>query len=177
MVLSKVGMLSSSEATEYLTSAMKGYKISVEDTLGIVDKLSAVDMKSATSAGGLAEALSRTANGAALTGVEIEKLIGYLAITGEVTQKSMDSIGESYKTIFARMGNIKLKKYIDDDGQDLSDVETILGTLDIKLRDSNESFRNFGDVLDDVGGKWGTYNEVQQSAIANAFAGKQKACA
>lgn len=61
MVLSKIGGLSSEQSTEYLTSGMKGYKVAVEDTLGIVDKLSAVDLVSATDVGGLAEGMSRVA--------------------------------------------------------------------------------------------------------------------
>jgi TP901 family phage tail tape measure protein len=176
MIFSKIAALDSAKSTQYLTSAMKGYGISTKDTLGIVDKLSTVDIESATNAGGLAEAMSRTANSAQIAGVSMDKLISYLAVVGEVTQKEMSSVGESFKTIFSRMGNVKLGIYMDDDGEDLSDVEKILGSLDIKLRDSNEQFRNFGDVLDEVGGKWGSYNKVQQSAIANAFAGKQVLC-
>ena len=37
MVLSKVGMLDSADAAEYLTSAMKGYQVAVEDVAGIVE--------------------------------------------------------------------------------------------------------------------------------------------
>ena len=62
MVLSKVGEIDSAQATEYLTSSMKGYGIATNDAIGIVDKLSKVDIESATSAGGLAEAMSKTAN-------------------------------------------------------------------------------------------------------------------
>ena len=172
MVLSKVGQLESAEATRYLTSAMKGYKVDVEDTIGIVDKLSAVDMESATSAGGLAEAMSRTANSANIAGVSMDKLLGYLATVGEVTQKDMASVGESFKTIFSRMGNIKLGKFIDDEtGEDLSDVEATLSKLGISLRDSEDTFRNFGDVLDEVGTRWNTFSDVEQNSIAVAFAG------
>jgi uncharacterized membrane-anchored protein YhcB (DUF1043 family) len=96
MVLSKIGMIDSVESTKYLTSAMKGYKVSVQDAIGIVDKLSAVDMESATSAGGLAEAMSRTSNMANLMGVSMDKLVGYVATVGEVTQKDMASVGEAF---------------------------------------------------------------------------------
>lgn len=172
MVLSKVGQLESAEATQYLTSAMKGYKVEVEDTIGVVDKLSAVDMESATSAGGLAEAMSRTANSANIAGVSMDKLLGYLATVGEVTQRDMASIGESFKTIFSRMGNIKLGKFIDDETEeDLSDVEATLSKLGISLRDSQDTFRNFGDVLDEVGSRWNTFSDIEQNSIAVAFAG------
>ena len=178
MILSKVAELESAEATQYLTSAMKGYKVEVEDVISIVDKLTAVDLVSATEAGGLAEAMSRTAASADIAGVSMDKLLGYLAATGEVTQKSMTSIGESYKTIFTRMGDIKSGKlqFIDEDGtaESLSDVETVLNNLGIKLRDSNNEFRNFGDVLDEVGAAWDDYSTVQKAAISKAFAGTRQ---
>lgn len=95
MILSKVGQVESAEATEYLTSAMKGYKVAVEDSLGVIDKFAKVDLMAATSSGDLAEAMSRTASSANLAGVSMDKLLGYLAVTQEVTQKSASSIGES----------------------------------------------------------------------------------
>lgn len=178
MVLSKIASLDSADSTKYLTSAMKGYKVAVEDTMGIVDKLSSVDLVSATDAGGLAEAMSRTAQTANLAGISMDKLIGYLAATGEVTQKSMTTIGESFKTIFTRMSDIKSGnlKLIDEDGTTelLSDVEIVLNNLGIKLRDSNNEFRNFGDVLDEVAAAWDSYSSVQQAAISKAFAGTRQ---
>lgn len=95
MVLSKIGQIESAEATQYLTSALKGFDIEAEKSIEIVDKLATVDLISATSASGLAEALSRTAASANMAGVEMEQLLGYVAVVGETTQKSMSSIGES----------------------------------------------------------------------------------
>lgn len=178
MVLSKVGQLSSSDSTEYLTSAMQGYKVAVEDVSKITDKLTAIDLVSATDAGGLAEAMSRTAESANIAGVSMDRLLAMLATTGEVTQRSMSSIGESYKTIFARMRDIKANKLssVGDDGEieDISQVEEVLGTLGIKLRDSNLEFRNFQTVLDEVAASWDSYSSVQQAAVAKAFAGARQ---
>ena len=95
MVLSKIGQIESAEATQYLTSALKGFDIEAEKSIEIVDKLAAIDLISATNASGLAEALSRTAASARLAGVEMEQLLGYVAVVGETTQKSMSSVGES----------------------------------------------------------------------------------
>lgn len=173
IVLSKVGNLSPEDSTKYLTSAMKGYKVSVEDTLSVVDKLSAVDMASATDVGGLAEGMSEVASNADLAGISMDKLLGYLATVGEVTQEGMSSVGTSFNAIFSRMGNIKLSRLKDyqNNGEDLSNVETVLRGEGINLRDSQDSFRNFGDVLDEVAGKWNSFSEVSQHAIASAFAG------
>ena len=175
LMLSKLGQLESEEAAKALTSAMKGYKISVEDATSIVDKFTAVDMKAAISAGDIATAMAETAAGADVAGVSMDRLIGYIATTGEVTQDGAESVGVFFKTLFARMGNVKAGKFVDDEtGESLNDVEKILGSLDIKLREDNGLFRDFGDVLDEVGEKWETFDNVQQHAIATAFAGTRQ---
>lgn len=178
MILSKIANLESAKSTQYLTSAMKGYKVEVGNVIGICDKLMAVDLSAAVDAGELAEAMSRTAASADIAGISMDKLLGYLAATGEVTQKSMTSIGESFKTIFTKMGDIKSGKlqFIDEDGttESLSDVETILTNLGVKLRDSDNEFRNFGDVLDEVGAAWDSYSTVQKAAVSKAFAGTRQ---
>ena len=174
MILSKVGAMDAAAATQNLTSAMKGYKLAVEDVSGIVDKLTAIDLKAAVTASDLAVAMSRTANSANISGVSMERLLGYLATVQEVTQKSAETIGESFKTIFSRMGNIKLGNYLDDDGEDLSDVETVLNSFGIALRGVDGDFRNFADVLDDVYAKWEQFGTIDKRAIANAFAGTRQ---
>ncbi|MCD8090684.1 MAG: phage tail tape measure protein [Clostridiales bacterium] len=178
MILSKVGQLESADATQYLTSAMKGYKLSADDALGVVDKLTAVDLVSATDAGGLAEAMSRTATTADMAGVSMDKLLGYLAVTGEVTQKSMSSIGEGFKTIFTRMSDIKLNKLelVDEDGttETLSDVELTLKNVGIDLRKTVTEYNSYEEILDSLAAKWDTLNQVQQNALTKAFAGTRQ---
>lgn len=175
MMLSKVTNMDAAKSTKYLTSAMQGYKTSVEEVVAICDRLVSIDLVSATDSAGLAEAMSRTAEGANIAGVSMDRLLGMIAATGEVTQKSMSSIGESYKTIFSRMRDVKDNKLqvVGDDGEieDLSNVEVVLNSLGIKLRESNHEFRNFQDVLDEVAAGWNNYSSVQQAAIAKAFSG------
>lgn len=174
MMLSKLGQIESEEAATALTSAMKGYKVAVEDTVNIVDKLTAVDMEAAASAGGIATAMAETAAGAGLAGVSMDKLIGYLAVVKEVTQDADESVGVFFRTLFSRMGNIKAGKFVDDDGESLNDVESVLGKLGIKLRNSNDDFRDFSDVLDEVGQKWKSFSETEKNAIASAMAGTRQ---
>lgn len=73
------------------------------------------------------------------------------------------------------MNNVAAGNFIDDEtGESLNDVETVLGELGIALRDTNGLFRNSGEILDEVSGKWSTFNNVQQHAIATAFAGTRQ---
>lgn len=179
IILSKVGDLSSEESTKYLTSAMKGFKVEAKDALGIVDQLSAVDMASATDVGGLAEAMSKTAVTAQDAGIEMQRLIGYIATVGEVTQADMGSVGNAFKTIFTRMSDIKAGKFklIDEDGttETLSDVEQTLANVGIDLRKTVTEYNDYGDVLDNLAAKWDSLSQVQQNALAKAFAGTRQA--
>jgi TP901 family phage tail tape measure protein len=173
MMLSKLGQIESAEASKALTSAMRGYKMEAQDTALIVDKLTAVDMEAAASAGGIATAMAETATGAKLAGVSMDQLIGYITTVAEVTQDEEESVGNFFKTLFARMGNVKAGKFIDDEtGESLNDVEAVLGNIGISLRDANGNFRNFAEVLSEVAGEWENYDNVTQHAIATAFAGK-----
>lgn len=178
MVLSKVSDLSAADSTQYLTSAMNGYKVAAEDVMGIVDKVSQVDLYSATDAGGLMEAMSRVSTMASTAGVSMDKLLGLLATTGEITQRNMSSIGESFKTIFARMSDIKAQNYelVDDDGtvEMLSDVESSLKKVGIDLRKTVTEYNSYGDVLDNLAAKWDSLNGVQQNELAKAFAGARQ---
>lgn len=179
IVLSKIGDLSADESTQYLTAALKGYKMQASEAMDVVDKISTVDLMSATNVGGLAEGMSKVANTANLAGIEMDTLLGYLAAIGEVTQQDMSSVGTALNTVFARMGNIKLGRLDDykaETGEDLSNVETVLKGEGIALRDASGQFRDFGDVLDETASRWQSFSKVSQSAIAQAFAGKHDVC-
>ena len=113
MMLSKLGQIESAEASDALTTAMKGYKVSVEDSIGIVDKLTAVDRVSASTAGGLAVSMAETATSANLAGVSMDKLIGQLAVVKEVSGDADESVGTFYRTLYARMGQVKAGEMVD----------------------------------------------------------------
>lgn len=174
-MLSKLGQIESAEATKYLTSAMRGYKVEVDEVSRITDRLTAVDMEAAVSAGGIAEAMSMTANGAKLAGVEMDKLIGILTAVAEVSQQDPSRVGTTFKTVFGRMSNVKLGKLQDEDGTDiteeLNNVEAVLNRIGVPLRKNAMEWNNFGDVLDKLAVKWSTLSSVEQSAIATALGG------
>lgn len=173
--LSKLGQIETSEATTALTSALNGYKLGAESAVSVVDKLTAVDMEAAASADNIAAAISGTASSARTAGVDIDTLIGYLTAVKEVTQDSDENVGNFANTMFSRMTNIESGNLIDPaTGESLSDVETVLDALGIKLRSSNQEFKAFDDILSEVGDNWNSYTAVQQQAIATAFAGTEQ---
>ena len=173
IVLSKIGDLSSDDATRTITAAMKSYDLNESQVMDFVDQISAIDMASATDVGGLANAFNEVAANANQAGISTKQLLSYAAVIGETTQEGMSSVGTSLNAIFSRMGNIKLSRLKDyqNGGEYLSNVETVLRGVGISLRDTDGEFRNFGDVLDDTAARWSDFGTVQQRAVAQAFSG------
>lgn len=174
-ILAKIGQLDTAEATKYLTSMMKGFKVETDDVIGIVDRLNAVDMAAAVTSGGLAEAMSKCANSADIANVSMDSLVGYIAAVKEVTQDSDSVVGNAFKSMFSRMGNVKLGKFIDENGEDISgeinNVEKLLSQFGISLRTSATEFRDFEDVIYDVGMAWDKFSSVEKNTIASTFGG------
>lgn len=176
--LSKLGMISASEATTALTSALKAFNLAADDAIKVVDKLTKVDQLAAVSAGGIATALQKSSTSAKLAGMSMDELIGSVSVIGEVTQQSMDTVGNAMKSILARYGNVKASVFtqmgLNDDGEttdNINDIEKVLSKLGIKVRSSSLEMRDITSVLDDVNVKWSTFDTVTKNAIATAFGG------
>ena len=62
-------------------------------------------------------------------------------------------------------------KLFDEEGESVSNVETVLKQYGITLRDTTGEFRNTGDVLDELAVKWKDLSNAQKSEIAEQLAG------
>lgn len=172
LVLSKVGKIESADATDYLTSALNGYKLEAEDAISVIDKLTAVDAESASEAGGLALSMSRTASAANMAGVSMDKLIGWLSVVKEVTRDSDEAVGNMAKTMLSRMNQVKAGKFIDaETGESLNDMEKTLSKVGIAMRNMQGQFISSEIVLDELGKKFNEFDSVTQRAIATQLGG------
>ena len=174
IILSKLGKIDSGAATEDLLATMNGFDMSVEEVNKALDSMVAIDMAAATSSGDIATALKYCASSADVAGVSFDKLAAMIGTVQDKTQQSAETVGTFMNTLLSRYRNVKIGQFVDDDGEDLSDVETILDSVGIKLRETNQEFRDFEDVIDDVAKSWNTYSGVQQASIAEAFSGTRQ---
>lgn len=92
----------------------------------------------------------------------------------ETTRLSAETIGNTWKSVLARMEQVKAGAKIDEEGEAINNVEKVLNKFGIQLRSSNSEFRNMEDVLDEVGNKWSTFDSVAQAQIATAIAGTHR---
>lgn len=130
--------------------------------------------------------MSRANASARLAGSDMDKFIGYVTTVADVTQKSAESVGESFKTIYSRFGNVKAGKFVasqeemnssnynEEEFESLNDIETVLSSIGIKLRENAKEWRDIDDVLQDIADSWDNWDKTTQNAVATAVAGTRQ---
>lgn len=175
MVLSKDAQMDSEQASKVLTATLNGFQMNADQAGHINDVLTSIDLQSASDAGGIGEALSRTASMANNAGVSLEKTAAMIATIKDVTQQSDETIGTSIKSMLSRMNNIKVGKFVDDEtGESLNDVEKVLNKIGISMRDANGQFQDSEITIDSIAEKWKTFDKNTQKAISTAVAGTRQ---
>lgn len=82
-----------------------------------------------------------------------------------------------------RIGNVKLGKYTasledmasedynEDEWESLSDVETALDNIGIKLRENATTYKDTEEILSQIAEKWDTLDQTTQNSLVSALAG------
>ncbi len=178
--LSRLGFMDMNQSVTALTSVMKGFRIEAADSMDIVDKLTQLDAKYATTAGDIATALSRTSAVAREAGLDLDQTAAALTTMIDVSQQDASSVGNAFRTILARYGNVKATAFaslvgdsddVDDTNSSINDTEKVLGAIGIKIRSSSSDMRDFDDVMDELADKWVTLTDVEKNAVSTALAG------
>lgn len=175
--LARLGFMNMGSATTSLTAVLKGFNLQATESSEIVDKLTKLDAEYATTAGDIANALSRTAAAAKAANLDLDQTASMLTTIIDITQQDAGSVGNALKTILSRYGNVKAGVFagMAEDGEDASesinDVEKVLNTIGIQIRSTSTEMRGFDEVLDDLAEKWDNLNDVEQNAVATAMAG------
>lgn len=165
--------MSGSETSEALTAVWNGYKVQANETELYVDKLAKVAAGTAADLEELSTGMSKVASAANTAGVDIDQLNAILGTVISVTREAPETIGSAFKTIFARMGDLKLNGQ-DEFGVSLGNVSGQLHDLGIEILDEQGEMRDMGDIIEDTAAKWDTWTRAQKQAAAVAMAGKMQ---
>lgn len=174
IMLSKLGQIDSSTATEDLLATMNGYEMSIEGVSNALDAMVAIDMNAATSAGDLATGLKYSASSANSAGVSFNKLVAILGTVQDKTMQNAEVIGTFANTMLSRYRDVTIGKYLSDDGEDISNYESVLKSVGIALRDEQGEFRDFETLLQEMADKWGVLSSAQQNALIKVAAGTRQ---
>ncbi len=181
--LSRLGFMDMNQSVTALTSVMKGFRVEAADSMDIVDRLTQLDAKYATTAGDIATALSRTSAVAREAGLDLDQTAAALTTMIDVSQQDASGVGNAFRTILARYGNVKATAFtsligdsedIDDANGSINDTEKVLGAIGIKIRSSAGDMRDFYEVMDELAEVYPTLDEVTRNAISTALGGTRQ---
>ena len=157
LILTRLTGMDSAEAVKSLTAAMNTYGAQIKDTTQLVSKFAAVDVKFAVSAEDFADAIARTGQAAKSAGVDIDQLIGLVTAAQQQTARGGKVIGNSFKTIFTRIGR--------------TDTLNQLENLGIAVRDLQGNTLGATRILTDLANTFDKLTASQQAQIAQTVGG------
>lgn len=64
--------------------------------------------------------------------------------------------------------------YNEEEFESLNDIETVLSSIGIKLRENAKEWRDIDDVLQDIADSWDNWDKTTQNAVATAIAGTRQ---
>lgn len=176
--MAKIAGLDYAKATDYMTVAIRGFKLDVEDAGRVVDVYSKLAAIAATDTRELAVAMSKTASIAESAGMSIEATSSFLTLMIETTREAPENLGTAMKTIIARFQEMKKSPIglVDVEGEEVSlnKVDTALQTVGISLTDAAGQFKDLDTVIFELSGKWESLDRNTQRYIATTVAGSRQ---
>ena len=175
LIASKISGQDQGVTSEQLIAIKNSYDMTADSISHVNDVLSTLDDTSATSYAELAKIMQYSAFSAKEVKVGFEELGTYASVVSSKTRLSAETIGTALKSIFTRYNSIKKGLKEDEEGGDISGVERVLGEQGIRIRSDIGTFREFGDVLQELRGKLDTLSEVDRSKIFGELGGTRQA--
>ncbi|WP_216638209.1 phage tail tape measure protein, partial [Brevibacillus brevis] len=150
--------LKTGQMAEYLTGALVQFNLSAQESTKVIDKLNEVDNNFSVTSLGLAQSIAKAGESAQTFGVTLDELIGMTTAIGQATRESGNVIGNSLKTVFARLN--------------MDNTQTALASIGVAVKDVNGELRSATDVYADVASQWDLMTRAQKSYVAESLAGK-----
>jgi len=147
---------------------MKSYKVEASETTTILDKLIKVEQEHAITTDVLTDAMKRGGPVAAQFGISFEKFLGIITATHVATRAAGGEIGNAWKTIFARMATSAIPAI-----QNIAKVPVYMDKAGKSTYQNTGTFREWGQILDEIMVSMSTLSETDQVALANSLAMKR----
>lgn len=161
-----------SEMADYMTAVWNGYKVANEQAQLYVDKLAAVADSSASDMSQLAIAMSKVASTANAMGVDVDQLNAQIATVVATTRQAPEAVGTAFKTIYTRLNDIKTGA----DGAEVSlgNYSGKMAELGFNVLDASGHLRDTGQIMQEIGSRWGDLTKEQQIYLATTMGGQRQ---
>ncbi len=134
------------------------------------DVMTALGAATASSTDEISQGIEKFAAIGKTVGLSYEYATAALATVTAKTRQSADVVGTAFKTIFARLEQLKLGETLED-GTSLGQYSKALAAVGIDIKDVSGNLKDMDTILDETAAKWKTLSQAQQVALAQSVAG------
>ena len=134
------------------------------------DVVTALGAATASSSGEISQGLEKFAAVADTVGLSYEYATAALATVTATTRQSADVVGTAFKTLFARLSDLKLGETLDD-GTTLGSYSANLAKIGVNIKDASGQLKDMDTILNETAAKWENLDKAQQVALAKGVAG------
>lgn len=184
MKMARIAGLEAGDATQYMTAALRGFNMEVNElnATRVNDVYSDLAAITAADTAQIATAMGKTASIAASANMEFETTAALLAQIIETTQEAPETAGTAMKTIIARFTEVKSLfsegqlKGEDEEGEaiDINKIDAALKSVGISLKDFLNGQKGIDDIFLELASKWDTLDLATQRYIATTAAGSRQ---
>lgn len=140
------------QISSYMTAIWNNFYDGSKSVEYYADAISYLGAVTAASNADIAEGMQAFSAVADTVGLSFEYGASALTLLRDITQQSASTIGNSLKTIFARLSSVAQGDTLED-GVDLTKYSKALDTVGVSVLDVNGNLREMDDILDDLGAR------------------------
>ena len=161
---------SAEQISSYMTAIWNNFYDGSKSVEYYADAISYLGAVTAASNADIAEGMQAFSAVADTVGLSFEYGASALTLLRDITQQSASTIGNSLKTIFARLSSVKQGETLED-GVDLTKYSQSLMNVGVEILDANGQLKDMDTILDDLAEKWKNLDEANKVALATTVGG------
>lgn len=168
--LANVSAKSAETVSEWMTAIWNNFYDGSKTLEYYADVMTALGATTASSSAEIATGIQKFAAVANTVGLSYEYAASALATLTANTREAPEVVGNSLKTLFARIQGLSLGETLDD-GTDLNKYSKALMAVGVNIKDVSGELKSMDQILTETASKWETLNKDQQTALAQTVAG------
>ena len=163
--MANVARTSAEEVSDQMTAVWNNFYDGSKSLEYYADVMTALGAATASSTEEISAGLNKFAAVAETVGLSYEYAASALATVTATTRQSADVVGTAFKTLFARIQDLKLGKTLDD-GTTLGSYSESLAKVGIDIKNTNGEIKEMDTILEEMAEKWKVMDKDAQVALA-----------
>lgn len=161
---------SASKVSDQLTAVWNNFYDGTKSLEYYADVMTKLGSYTASSTDEISEGIQKFASVANTIGLSYEYATSALATLTAKTRESANTVGNSLKTLFARIQGLTLGETLED-GTDLNKYSLALEKVGISIKDQQGELKDMNTILDEMMNKWDSLSRAEQVALAQTVGG------